>query len=182
MKIHENGFWLENTLNGHYHDKNLSLEFRNLFKGCSVLDLGCGHGQYTIDMLDNGIYCEGYDGNPYTPEITNNVCKILDLTTNFNLNKKFDWVLSLEVGEHIPPEYENVYLNNLDKHCKKGIVLSWAIEGQGGDGHVNCKNNDYVKNIFNNMGYINEVELENKLRDICYLRWLKKTIMVFKKQ
>ena len=31
------------------------------------------------------------------------------------------------------------------RHNSRGIVLSWALEGQGGASHVNERNNDYVK-------------------------------------
>ena len=33
---------------------------------------------------------------------------------------------SFEVGEHIPPDFEYVYLENLVRHARIGIVLSWS--------------------------------------------------------
>jgi hypothetical protein len=92
-------------------------------------------------------------------------------------------VLSLEVAEHLPVQYEDIFINNLDKLNKKGIVLSWALEGQGGDGHVNEKNNNYVKEKFKKLGYLNDVNAENKLRNATTNAWwFKKTIMVFRKK
>jgi len=69
----------------------------------------------------------------------------LNYTEARHLSKKYDFAICFEVAEHIPKQFETTYLNNLIKHCKKGIVISWAIVGQKGIGHVNCQNNDYVK-------------------------------------
>ena len=44
------------------------------------------------------------------------------ITTNY----ESDWVLSLEVGEHVPSRYEDMYLRNLHAHNCKGIILSWG--------------------------------------------------------
>ena len=43
-----------------------------------------------------------------------------------------DWVLCLEVAEHIPLEHEDTLINNLHQHNRIGIVVSWAQKGQGG--------------------------------------------------
>lgn len=45
----------------------------------------------------------GYDGNPYTPELTNGFASTLDLTEPQDLKTTYDWAQSFEVGEHIPP-------------------------------------------------------------------------------
>ena len=52
----------------------------------------------------------------------------------------------------------------LHNNNRYGIVLSWAIKGQGGHGHFNEQNNDYVKSKICNLGYINDIESENILR------------------
>ena len=57
----------------------------------------------------------------------------------------YDWVLSLEVGEHLPKRHEAAFLENCHRHNARGMVLSWATRGQGGTGHVNEQDNDYVK-------------------------------------
>ncbi|KAK7004434.1 hypothetical protein BgiMline_005954, partial [Biomphalaria glabrata] len=52
--------------------------------------------------------------------------KFLDLTSPQYDVPIFDWVLSIEVGEHIPPQYEDTYLDNLARHAREGLILSWA--------------------------------------------------------
>jgi len=148
----------------------------------SVCDLGCGcYGHYTLHFIENKIECRGFDGNPNTPELTNNVCETRDVTEDFD--DVYDWMLCLEVAEHIPKKYEKIFINNLHKNNKKGIIISWAVEGQTSHApeHVNEQNNDYVKGIFANLGYTNDQDLENRLRNNAQLDWFKNTIMVFRK-
>ena len=45
--------------------------------------------------------------------------------------------MSIEVGEHIPAELESKFLNNLVNSARRMVVLTWAMPGQGGEGHVN---------------------------------------------
>ena len=139
--------------------------------------------EYVRVLLENGLQCEGYDGNPATPSLTNNLAKVIDLSIPFNLETKFDWVVSLEVGEHLPPQFETVFIENLIRHCSKGIILSWAVKGQGGHGHFNEQNNNYIKSIFvDKYGFTNDVTVEKELRKQAKLVHFKRTIMVFRKQ
>jgi tryptophanyl-tRNA synthetase len=57
-------------------------------------------------------------------EFTNGFLKFFDLTIPLSLPRK-DWVFSLEVGEHIPHQFEGMVLRNFHAHNCKGIVMSW---------------------------------------------------------
>lgn len=182
--IHANGYWVgPKNVCHHVFDPKLSEALITFFKReGTVCDLGCGTGDYVREMRKAGIDADGYDGNPHTFSITNGQCNVLDLTSVHHLNKKYDWILSLEVGEHIPKEFESQFIENLMVNNTKGVVLSWAVKGQGGHGHVNCQNNDYIKDIFEKHGYTNDVDAENHLRScISNAFWFKNTIMVFRK-
>jgi hypothetical protein len=85
------------------------------------------------------------------------------------------------VGEHIPKEFETIFIDNLIDNCTFGIILSWAVVGQGGTGHVNCQNNDYVKGKFYERGLKDAEELETQFRADAQISWFKNTIMVFRK-
>jgi hypothetical protein len=90
--------------------------------------------------------------------------------------------MSLEVGEHIPKDYEQVFLDNLVKHSNKFIILSWAIPNQIGDGHVNCQPNDYIINELDKRGFtFNPIESQ-KVREKNVIWWFKNTFMVFFKK
>jgi hypothetical protein len=183
--IDERGYWVgEAAIAYHLVDRHLAPALAYFFlteEAKSVADFGCGTGEYTRIILDHGIDCKGYDGNPDTPQITQGLCEVLDLSQETDLQQRFDWVMSLEVGEHLPKQYERIFIENLDRHSVKGIVLSWAIEGQGGLGHYNEQNNDYIKKVMADYGYENDVEAENGLRKSASFRWFKNTIMVFRK-
>merc|ERR1711959_250741 len=55
-----------------------------------------------------------------------------------------DWVVSIEVGEHIEKAKEQAFLDNLATVARRGVILSWGVPGQTGYGHVNCQSNEYV--------------------------------------
>jgi cyclopropane fatty-acyl-phospholipid synthase-like methyltransferase len=185
MNIHENGFWQGlKASSQHCYDSPLAESLTHFLKienVTSVADFGCGMGQYVKTFQQNNINAFGFDGNPNTPELSDNVCEVLDLSIPKQFDKPFDWIVSLEVGEHLPSQFEDIFLHNLHNNNKYGIILSWAIKGQGGDGHVNEQNNDYIKSKVCELGYTNDVESENKLRNDSFHWWFKKSIMVFRK-
>lgn len=184
--INEHGYYLGTDHSDQYYfDESLADALIQFFKkenAQSVVDFGCGNGDYVKALQNQHIYCEGYDGNPDTFNISRGVAHVADLSQPFDLNKRFDWVLSLEVGEHLPKKYERIFIGNLDLHNKKGIILSWAIKGQGGVGHFNEQNNDYIKSVMAQYGYVNDIAAELHLRQCASIRWFKNTIMVFRKK
>ena len=112
--------------------------------------------------------------------LTNGRCGIIDLSLEANL-MPHDWTMCLEVAEHVPQMWEDEIIRNMHRTNTKGVILSWALEGQGGYGHVNERDNDYVKEKFATLGYVNDVEAEEFLRDSSTLSWFKHSIMVFHK-
>ena len=188
MKINEKGFWecaagSADILKEHYNDSEMIhalISFLSNEKPSKVVDLGCGTGYYAQQMRQSGINVDCFDGNPNTPSITDGKCKVLDLSSPHQL-ETYDWVLSFEVGEHLPKQYEDIFIQNLHSNNKRGIILSWAVKGQGGKGHFNEQNNDYVKEKIMELGYTNDILAENFLREASSLSWFKKTIMVFRK-
>lgn len=184
--IHPHGYWLDVDAKNHYVDLNLAEALALFFEqnqARSVVDFGCGTGGYTEVLRNHLIYCEAYDGNPNTSIISNGVGQVLDLSQPINLQHKFDWVLSLEVGEHIPKTFERNFIKNLIVHAKKGVILSWAQKGQGGHGHVNEQSNKYIKKKLRHYGFYNDLKTERFLRKQASSNFaFKNTIMVFRKK
>eukprot|EP00977_Amphora_coffeiformis_P020181 scaffold7995_cov173-Amphora_coffeaeformis.AAC.11 len=91
----------------------------------SLNDLGAGYGQYGISLLEKfpELYYQAYDGAGDIEEATGNFVKYVDLSLNLNLPQE-DWVLSLEVGEHVPNKFEGILLRNIHRRNCRGIVLS----------------------------------------------------------
>ena len=109
-----------------------------------------------------------------TPQV-----KFLDLTLPQYWLPCYNWVLSLEVIEHIPAKYETIVLDNIDRAAGHGVVLSWAVPGQGGFHHVNNRSPAYVNQTMFNRGFRMDVETSVALREEATLAWLKNNIMVF---
>ena len=120
----------------------------------SINDFGAGIGQYGHALLsaDPRHRWSGYDGAGNVEEVTDGFVQFFDLTLPLSLPRA-DWVLSLEVGEHIPRDYEMNYLRNLHAHNCRGMVLSWAYLGKWGVGHVNTHSGAYLLNATAALGY-----------------------------
>ena len=168
--------------NPHKIDGGLMEGFPSIFEdGSSVVDFGCGNADYIKRLISDGFKCEAYDGNPITPKMTGGIGKVLDLSKRFDLEKKFDYVISVEVAEHIPKEYEEIYVDNLIRHTGYYLITSWAVKGQGGDGHVNEQDEDYVLNLYKEKGMVYQKDISEALRGVATLGWFKNTIYVFEK-
>ncbi|MES2731707.1 MAG: methyltransferase domain-containing protein [Bacteroidota bacterium] len=147
-------------------------------KAKTVVDLGCGLGIYCQVFKLAGLSPTGYDGNPHTHGLTDGRCNVLDLSADIEIGT-FDWVISLEVGEHVPQEYEETFLNNIAKSAKQGIILSWAVPGQEGLGHVNNHTNEYIIEKVEALGFTYVEKASKSLRRKAELSWFKNTLLVF---
>jgi cyclopropane fatty-acyl-phospholipid synthase-like methyltransferase len=177
--IGKNGEFISETVE-HAFCKDLNNFLCDSLKGKSIMDLGCGSASYLTELKKIGCTVQGYDGNPYTEKLTNGLGKVADLAQIQDF-EVFDWVLSFEAGEHIPKEYEDNFITNLTKHAREGVILSWAIEGQPGEGHINCQNNDYIIYQMYKKGFICDYFKTNEVREITPLWWFQNNLLVFYK-
>ena len=132
----------------------------------SVNDFGAGVGQYgrALRSLDPETRWRGYDGAGDVDEATGGFVRFFDLTIPLSLPRA-DWVLSLEVGEHVPSAHEAMLIRNLHAHNCRGIVLSWASLWQSGHRHVNNHSPRYLEEIFEGLGYRARPDLEREIRN-----------------
>lgn len=113
--------------------------------------------------------------------MTSHHVHFLDLTASqFGLDL-YDWVLSLEVAEHIPGRFEAVYLDNLWRHASQGVILSWARPKQKGHHHVNAKTPDEVISVMRSGGFAVDAEAGERLRKLAKLPWFRANLMVFRR-
>ena len=74
-------------------------------------------------------------------------------------------------------------MDNLARLCRKGVILTWAVERQPGFHHVNCRNNDYVIAQMERRGFkYDKPQSMHFRKSVKALWWLRRTIMVFLKQ
>jgi cyclopropane fatty-acyl-phospholipid synthase-like methyltransferase len=126
----------------------------------SVLDIGCGIGQWLYVFKENGVETVlGIDGEHVPPEKImvdkKSEFKIFDLKNikNLTLEKPFDIALSLEVAEHLPKENAVDFVDFLTRSSDT-VIFSAAVIGQTGENHVNEQNPDYWKELFKKNGYV----------------------------
>lgn len=155
------------------------------FKPKTVLDIGCGLGtwlkifeQYQCDIF-------GIDGDYVNQKdlvIEKSKFKPLDLNLKYNLEKKFDLVISLEVAEHILPENAKTFIESMCVHSDV-ILFSAAIPGQEGTLHYNEQYNEYWIQQFAQNGYKCIDFLRYKIwnnENISW--WYRQNILVFIKE
>jgi hypothetical protein len=186
-KISETGYWLEGSEKYHAHSSSLGFWICNFLKSKNqqdsiIYDFGCGLGNYLKQLKENGFNkLIGYEGEPLSKRVFENII-IHDLTKEIKLEKGN--VISLEVGEHIPSQYMNSYIENIANNCSKYAILSWALPEQPGHGHVNCLKNEQVIILFEQKGFRFMPEETLSARksvehDGCW--WFKNTLLIFEK-
>jgi hypothetical protein len=186
--VHDSGFWLSGEEGhfsqdqGYFFDAALAGELTLLLQDMSVCDFGCGLGKYVRWLRDRRFDCDGYDGNPNTRELTGGICNTLNFAEPVRLSRDYDAVMSFEVGEHIPKQFEPFFIDNLASHARRLLVMSWAVPGQDGDGHINCRSNSYIIKQLRRRGFRFEPIASQMLRANCSLYWFKQTLMVFSRR
>jgi SAM-dependent methyltransferase len=179
------GAWVgDDAANYHEFDQKLAYALTTFLvkaKAKTVVDLGCGTGHYTLMFINHGLQARGYDANPSTPLITGGLCQVANLAEPLTHIEPADWAVCLEVGEHVPAPFEGALLDNIGRLNRQGVLLSWAVPGQGGEGHFNELPNDVVKERFLARGYTFDAEASEFLRSNSEHAWFATTLMVFRR-
>ncbi|PWT99260.1 MAG: hypothetical protein C5B51_27555 [Terriglobia bacterium] len=122
----------------------------------SILDIGCGSGVWVAEWLRRGAReAIGIDGSYVEPAsllIPVECFRPRDLSQPFSLGRRFDLVQCLEVGEHIPARFADVFLDNIVAHGDR-VLFSAAAPGQGGEHHVNERPIHFWREQFAARGY-----------------------------
>lgn len=147
-----------------------------------IADLGCGRGDYCKFWSERGYEIDGYEGSGTACQesVYANI-ECVDLSKPAIPKADYDLVICLEVGEHIPKKCQDVFLDNLDRFSKNVLILSWALPGQRGTGHVNCLSNEGVVELMSMRGLGFDKNLSDHFRQKARLGWFKKTLMVFRR-
>jgi len=152
-KNSDSGFWNDDQRQTHITSNVLQKKLLKFYKKNGVkkiIDFGCGDCSYVKFLRKNGIDAYGIDQN--NNMIGEKYYLHQDLTNNLDLN--CEYAQSFEVGEHIPLEKMDIFIDNICRSAKKGVIISWAVEGQGGDGHINERNNDFIIKQFRKRKFV----------------------------
>jgi SAM-dependent methyltransferase len=152
----------------------------------SVLDVGCGIGTWLSVAGELGVAdMAGVEGpwlDRKLARIPEALISTVELEQPFDLGRRFDLVINLEVAEHLSPDAAESFIGSLTKHADV-VLFSAAIPFQGGTHHVNEQFPDYWEKIFDGLGY---VVLDFIRPQIWYssdvLFWLRQNTLVFAKE
>jgi cyclopropane fatty-acyl-phospholipid synthase-like methyltransferase len=122
----------------------------------SVLDVGCGQGAWLSVWNELGTHTVlGIDGEYVDRSrllIDTDDFQAHDLTTAFDVGRRFDLVQSLEVAEHLSSSSAATFIASLTRHGDL-VLFSAAPKGQGGDHHINEQSYEYWRGLFRTQGY-----------------------------
>lgn len=167
----------------HMTDEPLAKALSKFLTGKKVASFGDGPGVYKELLLEYGevLSYDSFDGAPFAEETTNKNVQFLDLSVPIYHLNKYDWVISLEVAEHIPAEFEHIYIDNLVRHATQGVILSWAKIGQGGHSHINNRDFEYVKTKMEEKGLMHDFKSSINLQKQSTFTYFQSNINVFLK-
>ena len=127
-----------------------------MFKPQSVLDVGCGTGDFLKIFSEQGITdLAGVDGTWLDMTklvVPQEMIRICDLEQGFNFSRRYDVVLCLEVAEHLQESAAEQLVSSLVTHGDV-IIFSAAIPYQGGQNHINEQWIDYWQQKFEKHNY-----------------------------
>lgn len=98
------------------------IEFLNLKKGDSVLDYGCAKGFIVKGLRQSGINAKGFDISEYAVSHAPNDVKPF-LTNNFSFDKKFDWIISKDVLEHVEKNNLQTVLTEIKNNSNNSFII-----------------------------------------------------------
>lgn len=123
----------------------------------SAVDLGCGAGTWLAVLREMGVTdILGVDGawvDPDVLRISPSSFEAVDLSQGMTaVHRRYDLAISLEVAEHLPPSRAPAFVSTLTQ-LSDFVLFSAAIPYQDGQGHMNCRWQDYWVGLFRDSGY-----------------------------
>ena len=102
--------------------------------------------------------------------------RTFDLGSPFQLGRRFDAALCLEVAEHLSPEFARTLIDSLCSNSDL-VFFSAAAPGQRGECHINCQKPEYWQNLFNQFGYACVDDLRMGMWDDAAVRpWYRQNV------
>jgi SAM-dependent methyltransferase len=186
-KFYDKGFYKEQEYASYLSGKKIIPLINELFQPESVVDLGCGLGNWLKVWAEDFnikdyLGVEGPYVNPEMLMVAKDKVIFADLKQKLNLNRRFDIAMSMEVAEHIEPSSADLFIENLTK-LSDIIIFSAAIPNQEGTYHINEQNPEYWANKFKKNGYVVVDHFRRRIwndREINY--WYRQNILLFIKE
>lgn len=155
------------------------------FEPTSIIDVGCGTGAF-IEPFVGKIPVMGIDiADDAGYKLPSGAFAQVDMTHPLDPTLaafRPDLVLSLEVYEHIMPQHDKQFLDNLLGWEPRVLVLGCAKPGQIGRHHYNCQTAEAVKDKVEAYGYRADPEAVVPLLTMRYLAtFYRRNTQVFRR-
>eukprot|EP00928_Gymnodinium_smaydae_P081309 TRINITY_DN64857_c0_g1_i1.p1 TRINITY_DN64857_c0_g1~~TRINITY_DN64857_c0_g1_i1.p1 ORF type:complete len:488 (-),score=47.51 TRINITY_DN64857_c0_g1_i1:20-1483(-) len=151
-------------------------------RGDRIADIGAGSGHYSNWLNATGRFSSlAFDGTTSISELTDNAIGHLNIVSTLPpwMVSAFDWVLNLEMIEHIPAQFEGTVLANLASMCKKGAIISWSEDAM--HQHPNAQKFEYVHDALLRVGLQIDWQATAKLRADTTVAHIQKSVAVYRK-
>jgi SAM-dependent methyltransferase len=146
----------------------------DLLEPSSVVDVGCGTGEWAAAFAARGIDdVLGVDGEYVDRSrlaIPAERFRGHDLAEPLDLGRRFDLALCLEVGEHLPADAAPVLVASLARAAPL-VLFGAAIPDQRGEGHVNEQWQAWWAARFGGYGYLAVDVLRRAFWDDDRVEW-----------
>jgi len=147
----------------------------------SLLDIGCGPGHFVDSFRDQGIDAKGMDIDDRVHGKEHlKYQSLLDIT-----DENAEVVVCMEVAEHIEPVLEDQVVAKVVSAVNKTLIWTAAAIGQGGIGHINCKNKEDWSEKITKAGLVRNFEREKQLiddmRNGYHMGWFTNNLLYFEK-
>ena len=167
-----------------YYDRAIPAfaDWLRTFEPQSITDLGCGTGAF-IQPFVGEIPVMGVDiAKDAGYKLPAAAFRQADLTVPQDWGFTTDLAMSLEVYEHIMPQHDRQFLDNLVGLQPRVIVLGCAKPGQIGRHHYNCQTPEAVREKVEAYGYRADPEAVVPLLTMRYLAtFYRRNTQVFRK-
>jgi|GEM_PF-3158054 len=141
----------------------------------TAIDVGCGVGTWTSELLRLGVDAIGVDGAwvqesmlAMPPERF--IRSDLETLTASDLGRKFDLCVSLEVAEHLSPDAGDGFVQLLTSLAPV-VLFSAAIPGQAGAQHINERWQSYWADRFKVRGFASFDAVRPRIRGDKDVEW-----------
>ncbi|HEY6862635.1 MAG TPA: methyltransferase domain-containing protein [Burkholderiales bacterium] len=176
---------LEQEHANQYSARTILSDLFSRFRPASVLDVGCGIGTWLATARDLGVPdVFGIEGEWLDRKLAKIPAERIvarDLEKGFDLGRRFDLAICLEVAEHLSADAAARFVESLAAHADV-VLFSAAIPFQGGHHHVNEQFPEYWAERFGHLGFLPFDFLRSAIwNNQSVLWWLRQNVLVFAK-
>lgn len=147
----------------------------------TVIDIGCGAGEFVDYCLKSGIVARGVERSEEVRKaliFPEEFVTYYDLRSPIRLVEEdtFDLALCFNVAEHIDPECEKTFVENVS-HFANRVLFSASSDYNGESLRIiNLKTKSHWRSLFEEQGMFERPEYEKQIKDLIG-GWRKRPVI-----